>query len=76
LTGRLITAKIAQRSGSAAVAFGTLARGAVVVPWAACLAAAGLAAAGILWFGYIAPLRNMLPVAPGPEDVHLSKSLA
>jgi hypothetical protein len=51
----------------AAVAFGALARGAAVVPWALCLAAAGIAAAGILWLGYVRPLRNVSPVAPGPE---------
>jgi hypothetical protein len=51
----------------AAVAFGALARGAVVVPWALCLAAAGIAAVGILWLGYVRPLRNMPPGAPGPE---------
>jgi hypothetical protein len=51
----------------AAVAFGALARGPAIVPWAVCLAAAGVAAAGILWLGYVRPLRNMPPVAPGPE---------
>jgi hypothetical protein len=51
----------------AAMAFGSLAGGATVVPWAICLAAAGVAAGGILWLGYVWPLRNMPPGAPGPE---------
>jgi hypothetical protein len=51
----------------AAVAFAALAQGASGVPWALSLPAAGVAAAGILWLGYVRPLRNMLPVAPGPE---------
>ena len=41
----------------AAVAFAGLARGATIVPWAVSLSAAGLAAAGILWLGYVRPLR-------------------
>lgn len=42
----------------AAVAFGALGRGAVVVPWAVSLVAAGAAAAGILGLGYVRPLRG------------------
>ena len=50
----------------AAVAFGGLAGGRAVVPWALSLLAAGFAAAGILGLGYVRPLRNTRP-APGPE---------
>jgi hypothetical protein len=51
----------------AAVAFGALANGAAVVPWALSLTAAGLSAGGILGLGYVRPLRQMPPAAPGPE---------
>jgi hypothetical protein len=55
----------------AAVAFGALALAEVPdeasVPWLSSLGAALLAAAGILWLGYIRPLRNGPPVVPGPE---------
>ncbi len=51
----------------AAVAFGALAAGRVVVPWALSLAAAGVAALGIIWLGYARPLQNPQPAAPGPE---------
>ncbi len=51
----------------AAVAFGALAAGRAVVPWALSLAAAGAAAAGIIWLGYARPLQNPQPTAPGPE---------
>jgi hypothetical protein len=42
----------------AAVAFAALARGAAGVPWPLSLPAAVVAAAGILWLGYIRPLAN------------------
>ena len=42
----------------AAVAFGGLAQGAAVVPWGLSLLAAGVAAGGILWLGYIYPLQR------------------
>ncbi len=51
----------------AAVAFGALAGGAGDVPWWASLGAAVLAAAGIVWFGYVRPLRTIPPAAPGSE---------
>jgi len=51
----------------AAVAFGALAAGRVVVPWGLGLAAAGVAAGGIIWLGYARPLRRVPPSAPGPE---------
>ena len=50
----------------AAVAFGGLAAGRVVVPWTLSLLAAGVAAVGILGLGYVRPLRQTAPVA-GPE---------
>jgi hypothetical protein len=68
--GFLQAVSVALLSGlavGAAVAFGALARGAVVVPWAFSLAAAGVTAVGILWLGYVRPLRRMPSVAPGPE---------
>ncbi len=51
----------------AAVAFGALAAGRGAVPWGLGLAAAGVAAGGIIWLGYARPLRNKPPSAPGPE---------
>ena len=54
-------------AAGAAVAFGALARGTTAVPWALSLATAGLAAIGILWLGYIRPLRNDPSAAPGQE---------
>ena len=51
----------------AAVAFGALAAGRGVVPWALSLAAAGVAAGGIIWLGYARPLHNKLPATPGPK---------
>ncbi len=45
----------------AAVAFGALAGGAAVVPWGPSLLAAGLAAGGIVWFGYARPLQKVAP---------------
>lgn len=50
----------------AAVAFGGLAGGAVVVPWFWSLFAAAVAATAILGLGYMRPLRQTAPVA-GPE---------
>ncbi len=50
----------------AAVAFGGLAQGAGVVPWALSLITAGLASAGILGLGYVRPLSQTPPVV-GPE---------
>ncbi len=50
----------------AAVAFAGLARGAAVVSWPGSLSAAALAAAGILWLGYVRPLRATMPT-PGPD---------
>ena len=51
----------------AAVAFGALAAGRGEVPWALSLAAAGVAAGGIIWLGYARPLHNKLPATPGPK---------
>jgi hypothetical protein len=51
----------------AALAFAALARGVGSVPWPLSLAAAAMAAVGILWLGYVRPLANMRQVAPGPE---------
>ncbi len=50
----------------AAVAFGALAGGAVVVPWALALTAAGLAAGLILWLGYIRPLQKVVEMTDYP----------
>lgn len=47
----------------AAVAFGALALGAVVVPWAFGLIAAAAAAVLILWLGYVHPLKKQAPIA-------------
>ena len=58
--GFLQALSVALHSGlavGAAVAFAGLARGATTVPWAASLSAAVLAAVGILWLGYVRPLR-------------------
>lgn len=51
----------------AAVAFGALAGGAVVVPWGWSLLSAATASALILVLGYVRPLAAMTPVPPGPE---------
>ena len=58
----------------AAVAFGALARGAAIVPWAFSLLAALVVSALILWLGYVRPLQNTR-ISPGPEAraVDLSK---
>ncbi|MBP6016927.1 MAG: hypothetical protein KA586_09415 [Candidatus Promineofilum sp.] len=68
--GFLQAVSVALLSGlavGAAVAFGALAGGEVVVPWLPSLSSAALAAGGILWLGYIAPLRRAPPASPGPE---------
>jgi hypothetical protein len=60
--GFLQAVSVALLSGlalGAAVAFGALAGGAASVPWGLSLAAAVLAAGGILWLGYVRPLRRM-----------------
>jgi hypothetical protein len=51
----------------AAVAFGALAWGVAVVPWSLSLTAAGVAAVGFLGLGYVRPLRQTAPGAPGQE---------
>jgi hypothetical protein len=59
--GFLQAVSVALLSGlavGAAVAFGGLARGAGVVPWALSLVVGGVTAGGILWLGYIRPLRR------------------
>ncbi len=43
---------------AAAVAFGSLASGAAVVPWAWSVVAGLVCAAGLLWLGYVRPLRR------------------
>ncbi len=53
-------------AGGAAVAFGALARGAVIVPWATSVVVGLLGAVAILWLGYVRPLRGTAG-APGQE---------
>ena len=68
--GFLQAVSVALLSGlalGAAVAFGALAAGATTVPWLLSLAAAVWTAGGILWMGYVRPLRKMAPGEPGPE---------
>lgn len=54
-------------AAGAAMAFGALARGELVVPWALSLLTAGAAAVGIIWLGYVRPLMATPPPPPGPE---------
>ncbi len=62
----LSVALLSGLSVGAAVAFGALAGGMVVVPWGASLAAALGASALMVWLGYVRPLRNTR-TPPGPE---------
>ncbi len=60
--GFLQAVSVALLSGlalGAAVAFGALAGGRAVVPWASSLLVGGASAAGILWLGYVRPLQRM-----------------
>ena len=68
--GFLQAVSVALLSGlalGAAVAFGALAGGAVVVPWGWSLLSAATASALILVLGYIRPLAARTPIPPGPE---------
>ncbi|MCA9866123.1 MAG: hypothetical protein KIS95_01490 [Anaerolineae bacterium] len=67
--GFLQAVSVALLSGlavGAAVAFAGLSEGVADVPWQYSLPAAGLAAAGILWLGYVRPLQATT-ITPGPD---------